>query len=34
MKWKVWQGLFHVFILFDMPEADLAIKEIGDFFKG
>lgn len=33
MKWKVWNGLFHVFVLFDMPETDLAINQIGSFFK-
>lgn len=28
-----WEGLFHVFPLFQSPETDLAIKEIGSFFK-
>lgn len=33
VKWKVWNGLFHVFVLFDMPETELAINQIGTFFK-
>lgn len=33
VQWHVWQDLFHVFILFDCPETDLAIKQIGEFFK-
>ncbi|MDD6386124.1 alpha/beta hydrolase [Lactobacillus equicursoris] len=33
VQWHVWQDLFHVFILFDMPETDLAVKQIGEFFK-
>lgn len=33
VQWHVWEGLFHVFVLFDMPETDLAIKQIGEFFK-
>lgn len=33
VQWHVWQDLFHVFVLFDCPETDLAIKQIGEFFK-
>lgn len=33
VQWKVWNGLFHVFVLFDMPESTEAIREIGDFFR-
>ncbi len=31
---KIWDGLFHVFPLFDCPETDAAISEIADFFRG
>lgn len=30
---KVWPGLFHVFVLFDMPESDQAVKQIADFLR-
>lgn len=33
VQWHVWQDLFHVFVLFDMPETDLAIKQIGEFLQ-
>lgn len=33
VQWHVWQDLFHVFVLFDCPETNLAIKQIGNFFK-
>lgn len=33
VQWHVWQDLFHVFVLFDMPETDLAIKQIGKFLQ-
>lgn len=33
VQWHVWQDLFHVFVLFDCPETDLAIKQIGNFYK-
>lgn len=33
VHWKVWNGLFHVFVLFDMPESIEAVNEIGSFFK-
>lgn len=29
----VWEGLFHVFALFDMPETEAVLKEIADFAK-
>lgn len=30
---KVWPGLFHVFVLFDMPETDQALTQIADFLR-
>lgn len=30
---KAWQDLFHVFVLFDMPETQVALKQIGTFLK-
>ena len=30
---RVWDGLFHVFPLFDCPETHMAIEEIGDYLK-
>lgn len=33
VQWHVWADLFHVFVLFDCPETDLAIEQIGNFFK-
>lgn len=32
VRWHVWQDLFHVFVLFDCPETDLAISQIAEFF--
>ncbi|WP_099224186.1 alpha/beta hydrolase [Listeria costaricensis] len=29
----IWRDLFHVFILFDMPETEKALDKIADFFK-
>ncbi|MFX3618052.1 MAG: alpha/beta hydrolase [Sporolactobacillus sp.] len=29
---QIWQGLFHVFVLFDMPETERALNKIGTFF--
>lgn len=34
VRWHVWQDLFHVFVLFDCPETDLAIAQIAEFFIG
>lgn len=31
VKLHVWEGLFHVFALFDMPETESVLKEIADF---
>lgn len=33
VKFKAWEGLFHVFPLFPSPETDIAIKDIADYFK-
>ena len=30
---RIWDGLFHVFPLFDSPESNKALKEIGEFFR-
>ncbi len=30
---RIWEELFHVFILFPCPETEAAIKEIGEFFR-
>lgn len=30
---KAWQDLFHVFVLFDMPETQLALQQIGEFLQ-
>jgi len=30
---KAWQDLFHVFVLFDMPETQLALQQIGEFLR-
>lgn len=30
---KAWQDLFHVFVLFDMPETQLVLQQIGDFLQ-
>ncbi|MBQ6450319.1 MAG: alpha/beta hydrolase [Solobacterium sp.] len=29
---REWEGLFHVFVLFDIPEARIALQEIADFY--
>jgi len=31
VTWDVWQDLFHVFVLFDMPETDQALSKIAKF---
>jgi len=31
VTWDVWQDLFHVFVLFDMPETDQALNKIAKF---
>lgn len=33
VRFREWEGLFHVFPLFDMPEADRACQEIADFIR-
>ena len=33
VTWTVWQDLFHVFVLFDMPETDQALNQIARFLK-
>ncbi|MFC6176483.1 alpha/beta hydrolase [Companilactobacillus huachuanensis] len=33
VTWDVWQDLFHVFVLFDMPETDQALNKISKFLK-
>lgn len=33
VTWNVWQDLFHVFVLFDMPETTIALNQIASFFK-
>jgi len=30
---KAWQDLFHVFVLFNMPETQLALQQIGEFLR-
>ena len=30
---RIWEELFHVFVLFPCPETDIALKEIGKFFR-
>lgn len=31
---QVWRDLFHVFVLFDMPETELALDQIANFLRG
>ncbi|APX71401.1 alpha/beta hydrolase [Companilactobacillus allii] len=33
VTWNVWQDLFHVFVLFDMPETNQALNKIANFLK-
>lgn len=33
VTWTVWQDLFHVFVLFDMPETKQALNKIAEFLK-
>jgi len=33
VTWDVWQDLFHVFVLFDMPETNQALDKIAGFLK-
>ncbi|ETY72517.1 alpha/beta hydrolase [Lactiplantibacillus fabifermentans] len=33
VSFKAWRDLFHVFVLFDMPESRLALQQIGAFLK-
>lgn len=33
VRFREWEGLFHVFPLFDIPEADIACQEIADFIR-
>ncbi|MBL3530922.1 alpha/beta hydrolase [Companilactobacillus zhachilii] len=33
VTWNVWQDLFHVFVLFDMPETTQALNKIANFLK-
>lgn len=33
VTWTVWQDLFHVFVLFDMPETNQALNKIAEFLK-
>ncbi|MDT6951619.1 alpha/beta hydrolase [Companilactobacillus alimentarius] len=33
VNWTVWQDLFHVFVLFDMPETNQALDKIANFLK-
>ena len=30
---RIWEGLFHVFVLFPCPETEIALKEIGEFLR-
>lgn len=31
---QVWRDLFHIFVLFDMPETELALDQIANFLRG
>lgn len=33
VTWTIWQDLFHVFVLFDMPETNQALNKIAEFLK-